>query len=70
MSETPKRGRPPLSSRKSVTLTCRLTPEAKRRYNELACQKAAEFEGTPSDVLRELVLAFIEGRVTLTPRSF
>ena len=47
---------------KSYALYVRVTPDVKRKFNE-----AASRYGTPSDVLRELVLALIDGRVTVTP---
>ena len=47
---------------KSDALYLRVTPETKMRF----AQEAARF-GTPSDVLRELVIGFIEGRVIIEP---
>lgn len=57
-----------MSEPKSVMMHVRVTPETKRRFAAAAAEKAAEFEGTSSDVLRELVIAFVEGRVTVVPR--
>ena len=49
---------------KSDALYVRITPEDKEAFN----QKAQEFEPlTPSDVLRELVIGFIEDRLTIIP---
>ena len=48
---------------KSDALYVRVTPETKKRFAEVA----ARYQETPSDVLRELVLGFIEGRVTILP---
>lgn len=48
---------------KSEALYARVTPETKQRFAEVA----ARFGLTPSDVLRELVVGFIEGRVTVMP---
>jgi hypothetical protein len=47
---------------KSEAIYVRVTPEAKKQFHD----KAARF-GTPSEVLRELVLGFIEDRVTIVP---
>lgn len=47
---------------KSEAIYLRVTPETKRRFSEVASRF-----GTPSEVLRELVNAFIEGRVTVMP---
>ena len=48
---------------KSQALYARVTVETKMRFAEVA----ARFDLSPSDVLRELVIGFIEGRVTVTP---
>ena len=49
---------------KSTTaLYARVTPEIKKAFT-----KKAEPYGTASQVLRELALAYIDGRVTVTPR--
>lgn len=48
---------------KSKALYARVTDETKQRFAEAA----ARFDLTPSDVLRELVIGFIEGRVTVMP---
>lgn len=47
---------------RSEALYLRVTPDTKQRFVE----KASRY-GTPSDVLRELIMAFVEGRVTLHP---
>lgn len=47
---------------KTDALYVRVAPETKKRFAEVA----ARF-GTPSEVLRELVIGFIEGRVTVMP---
>lgn len=47
---------------KSEAIYVRVTPETKKRFAEVA----ARF-GTPSEVLRELVVGFIEDRVTIVP---
>lgn len=57
-----------MSEAKSADLSVRVTPEVKRLWNEKASEKAQEFGGAPSDVLRSLVIAFCEGRVTVHPR--
>jgi hypothetical protein len=52
------------SKKKSDAIYVRVTPETKQAFNE----EAAKFEPlSPSDVLRELVIGFIEGRVTIIP---
>lgn len=48
---------------KSDAIYVRVTPDTKKRFAEVA----ARYEETPSDVLRELVQAFIEDRVTIMP---
>ena len=48
---------------KSVALYVRVTPEFKMKFEA----KAAEFKMHSSDLVRELVTAFVEGRVTVTP---
>ena len=48
---------------KSKALYARVTDETKQRFAEVA----ARFDLTPSDVLRELVIGFIDGRVTIVP---
>lgn len=47
---------------KDSTLYVRVTDETKRKFFKVT----AKFGG-PSDVLRELVIAFVEGRVTVSP---
>ena len=47
---------------KSYALYVRVTPDVKRKFMEAAARY-----GTPSEVLRELVLALIDGRVTVSP---
>lgn len=47
---------------KSDAIYVRVTPETKQKFTE-----AAEPFGTPSEVIRELILAFIEGRLTIAP---
>lgn len=48
---------------KTEALYIRVTPETKH----LLVAKAVEFKMHSSDLVRELVTAFIEGRVTVTP---
>lgn len=50
---------------KSTVIYHRVTPDTKQAFNEMS----AQFGMTPSEVLRELVLGFIEGRVTVSPPS-
>ena len=47
---------------KTEAIYLRVTPELKQRFTETASRY-----GTLSDVLRELIAAFVDGRVTLTP---
>jgi hypothetical protein len=47
---------------KAVTFHLRMTPEAKQTLMDVATQY-----GEPSDVLREVLLAFVEGRLTIVP---
>ena len=47
---------------KSVAIYLRVTPATKKKFME-----RAERIGVPSDVLRELIQAFIEERVTVIP---
>ena len=49
---------------KTAVLYMRVTPEIKKAFT-----KKAEPYGTVSTVLHELVLAYIEGRMTVTPRN-
>ena len=49
---------------KSAVIYMRVTPEMKKAFT-----KKAEAYGTVSDVLYELVLAYIDGRVNVTPRN-
>ena len=49
---------------KSAVLYMRVTPELKQAFT-----KKAKPYGTASEVLRELVLAYIDGRLTVSPRS-
>ena len=48
---------------KSAALYVRVTPETKLLFEA----RAAEFKMHSSDLMRELVMAFIEGRVTVSP---
>ena len=48
---------------KSEMLFVRVSPEAKMRFTE----RAARFDMTASELVRELVTGFIEGRVTIVP---
>jgi len=48
---------------KSAYLTVRVTDKTRQKFNAKAVRLT-----TPSDVLRELVDAFIEDRVTIQPR--
>ena len=48
---------------KSEMVSARVTPEAKIKLVELA----AQMDLGASDIVRELVMGFIEGRVTLAP---
>lgn len=48
---------------KTEMASARISPEAKTKLTELA----AQMDLTASDVVRELVIGFIEGRVTITP---
>lgn len=48
---------------KSEAIYLRVTPETKKRFAEVA----ARFGFIPSEALRELVSAFIEGRLTVAP---
>ena len=41
----------------------RVEPTVKRKFNDAASQ----YPGTPSDVLRWLIIGFVEGRVNVTP---
>ena len=54
---------------KTKALSVRVTPEQKAQYEKAAAEMAAGFGGTTSDVLRMMVIAFAEGRVTIEPRS-
>lgn len=47
---------------KTEAIYLRVTPTLKQHFTETASRY-----GTPSDVLRELILAFVEGRITITP---
>lgn len=47
---------------KSAAIYVRVTPEMHQRFIE----KASRF-GLPSEVLRKIVEAFVDGRVTITP---
>jgi hypothetical protein len=47
---------------KSDQLAVRIEPRTKRAFN-----KKASKIGPPSEVMRELVVAFVEGRVTVEP---
>ena len=47
---------------KSYAIYLRVTEETKRRLYEVASQY-----GDPPDVIREVIEAFIDGRVTITP---
>ena len=49
---------------KTATLYLRVRTDTKQAF-----AAKAEVHSTVSDVLRELVLAYVEGRVTVTPRS-
>lgn len=53
----------PKPPNKTAVLYLRVTPDIKRAFD-----KRAESYGRPSEALRELVLAYIDGRVTVTPR--
>jgi hypothetical protein len=48
---------------KSEVIYVRVTPDTKKRLSE----EAVHFKMHYSDLVRELVTAFIEGRVTVTP---
>lgn len=48
---------------KTEMVSARVSPEAKTKLAELA----AEMDLTASDVVRELVMGFCEGRVTIIP---
>ena len=50
---------------KTDTLLVRVTPSTKRQFNEAA----ERFGMLPSEVLRELVTGFLEGRVKVSPPS-
>lgn len=51
---------------KDAALYVRVTPETKQAFHD----EAAKFEPlSASDVLRELVVGFIEGRVSIIPPS-
>ena len=50
---------------KTDTLYMRVEPSLKQRFEEVAGQ----YPGTPSAVLRWLLLAFVEGRVTVNPTT-
>ena len=50
---------------KSDVLYLRVEPSVKQRFREMA----AEYPGDPSAVLRWLIIAFTEGRVTVNPTS-
>jgi len=51
-----------MAKKLETALTVRLAPETRRAF----IRKSSAFGGT-SDVLRELVLAFVEDRIKLTP---
>lgn len=48
---------------KTQLLMTRVSPATKLKFYE----RAAQLQLTPSDVVRELVACFLEGRVTITP---
>ena len=49
---------------KSAAVYLRVTPDVKRELFRVASRY-----GEPSDVIREILVAFIEGRVTVSPPS-
>jgi len=53
----------PKTPSKSAVIYLRVTPDVKKAFD-----KRAESYGKPSEALRELVLAYIDGRVVVTPR--
>ena len=57
-----------MAEHKSETLAVRVTPATRQAFIDKAAEKATAFEGKPADVLRELVIAFIEDRITVEPR--
>lgn len=53
------------SKSKSDALYVRVTPEFKRQFTKAA----AKFAMQPSEVVRELAQAFVDGRVSVAPPS-
>ena len=48
---------------KTDTIHIRVSPDTKQQFTEAA----SHFKMQPSELLRELVIGFVEGRVTIAP---
>ena len=53
----------PSNESKTAVFYLRVEPSLKRRFEK----EAARYPGEPTDVLRWLILGFVEGRVTVKP---